>query len=222
MIVKISVDLAMTAAMMLLMTYLLIGEETHEWIGIVMFVLFVTHHWLNRAWSRNILRGKYHVHRFCQTMIVFLILLCMLGSMISGMILSQYVFAALNIHKGMEWARTIHMLCAYWGYVLMGLHLGFHWNMMLSMAGKTPLKAVTGKTVTMRVLAVLMAFYGGIAFIKRDIWNYMILRNHFAFFDFSEPVIFFLLDYLAVLGLFVFVGHYMSRGLISLKKRQKI
>lgn len=220
MIVKISVDIAMTIAMLLLMTYLLIGEETHEWIGIVMFALFVTHHWLNRAWSRNILRGKYHVRRICQTILVLVILLCMLGSMISGMILSQYVFAGLDIHRGLEWARTVHMLSSYWGFILMGIHLGFHWNIMIAMVGKKVPKASTGRTIVMRVIAVLIALYGVIAFIKRDFWNYMILKNHFAFYDFSEPVIFFLLDYLAVLCMFAFVGHYVSKALLFLNRRE--
>ena len=72
--------------------------------------------------------------------------------------------------------------------------------------------------IIMRIYAVLSALYGGFAFIKRDIWNYMTLKNHFAFFDFSEHVIFFLLDYLAVMGLFVFIGHYLSKGLLKLDR----
>lgn len=219
MIVKISIDIAMTIAMLFLMTYLLIGEETHEWLGIIMFVLFVTHHWLNRAWSRNILRGKYHVRRIFQTILVFLILFCMAGSMVSGIILFQYVFAGLDIHRGLGWARTVHMLSAYWGFVLMGVHLGFHWNIMIAIAGKKAPKASAGRTIVMRVIAVLIAIYGVTAFIKRDFWNYMILKNHFAFYDFSEPVLFFLMDYLAVMGMFVFVGHYVSKALLFWDKR---
>ena len=207
MIVKICIDIAMTIALLLLMTYQLIGEEAHEWIGILMFFLFVTHHLLNRAWCRNILRGKNNARRICQTVVVFLILLCMVGSMVSGMILSRYVFALLNIRKGMAWAGRIHMLCAYWGFLFMSIHLGFHWNMIIAMTGKVVSKVPAGVVITLRAIAVLIAVYGGIAFVKRDIWNYMILKNHFAFFDFSEPVIFFLLDYLAIMGMFVFIGH---------------
>lgn len=32
-------------------------------------------------------------------------------------------------------ARNVHMVCAYWGLVLIALHLGLHWSMMLGMAG---------------------------------------------------------------------------------------
>lgn len=214
MIAKICTDVAMTIALLLLMAYQLIGEEVHEWIGILMFLFFVIHHFLNRAWSRNILRGSYSVRRICQTLLVILILLCMLGSMVSGVILSRYVFAPLKISGGMAWARSVHMLCAYWGFVLMSIHLGFHWNMMMAVAKKRIQKVPKGIGTALRAAAGLIVIYGVIAFVKRDIWNYITLRNHFAFYDFSEPVAFFLLDYLAVMGAFVVLGYYLSKGLI--------
>lgn len=211
MIVKLCIDIAMTIALLLLMAYQLIGDEAHEWIGIGMFVLFVVHHILNSAWSRNIFNGKYHARRICQSIIVLFILLCMIGSMVSGIILSRYVFASANLQSGTVWARSVHMLCAYWGFVFMSIHLGFHWNMMIAMAGKAFPKVPKAIRIALRFLALLIAIYGGIAFVKRDIWNYMSLKNHFAFYDFSEPVIFFLLDYLAVMGLFVFLSHYVCK-----------
>lgn len=96
---------------------------------------------------------------------------------------------------------------------------------MIGMVGRLSSKGQGVNTkigsIIMQVLAVLIAGYGVFAFIKRDIWNYMTLKNHFAFFDFSEPVTFFLLDYLAVMGLFVFIGHYFGRILMLWNKSRK-
>lgn len=213
MLVKICVDIAMTIALLLLMAYQLIGEEAHEWIGIIMFVLFLTHHLLNKNWSRNIGKGKYSVRRICQTVLVLMILLCMAGSMVSGVILSRYVFGFLHVDGAYRMAGSVHMVCAYWGFVLMSIHLGFHWNIITAMVGQAFPEVHSWQVVLVKGLAVLIAVYGVVAFVKRDIWNYMILKNHFAFYDFSEPVVFFLLDYLAVMGLFVFAGHYVSKKL---------
>ena len=44
----------------------------------------------------------------------------------------------------------------------------------------------------------------------RDIGLYMTLQNQFVFFDFEEPLVFFILDYLAVMGPFVWAGYYMA------------
>ena len=34
----------------------------------------------------------------------------------------------------------------------------------------------------------------------------MLMQVHFVFFDYEEPVAFFILDYMAAMGLFVFAG----------------
>lgn len=215
---KIATDLLMTAALLLLMTYELIGQAVHEWIGIGMFVLFVLHHILNGNWSRRILKGRYTAFRMMQTALVALVLFFMFGSMISGVILSRHVFSFLPIHGGRVFARNLHMLSAYWGFVCMSLHLGFHWNMMMGMAGRLIKKPSKIRKWVLRAAAFLIAGYGVYAFIKRDIVGYMFLQNQFVFFDFEEPVTFFLLDYMAGGALFVCAGHYLGQ-LVRRKKR---
>ena len=95
---KIAVDVLMTLALLFLMPYELIGEAVHEWIGAGMFLLFILHHILNRKWTGNLTKSRYTPHRILQTLLAVLVLICILGSMISGIILSRYVFAFLDIH----------------------------------------------------------------------------------------------------------------------------
>jgi hypothetical protein len=48
----------------------------------------------------------------------------------------------------------------------------------------------------------------------------MFLQSQFVFFDFEELLVFFFIDYIAVMGSFAFAGHYIS---IALRKsKQKI
>ena len=204
----------MTVSLLLLMSYGMVGETAHEWIGVVMLVLFLLHHIWNKHWSRSLFKGKYTAIRILQTILVILILLCMLGSMFSGIILSRHVFAFLTIRGLNSFARNQHMICAYWGFVLMSLHLGFHWNRMIGMARKRLKSSAHIFTWTLRLLAVLLAGYGIYAFIQRGIGRYMLLLDQYVFFDYTEPLILFVMDYVAVMGLFVFVGHYLSKALI--------
>ena len=219
-VLKIAVDIGMTVMMLLLMTYELIGAAAHEWLGIGMFLLFVIHHVLNRRWSRNVLKGKYTPLRIWQTTLVVGVLLTMAGSMFSGNILSEHALSFLPIKGGRVFARSLHMISAYWGFVLMSLHIGFHWSMMLGMAGKIVRKSSTIRKWLLRVTGAVIAGYGIFAFAKRDIWSYMTLKNHFVFFDFEEPIIFFLVDYIAVMGLFVWVGYYFSNGIKYVVQRR--
>lgn len=66
-----------------------------------------------------------------------------------------------------------------------------------------------------------VAVYGACAFVKRGIASYMFLKIQFAFFDFEEPLPLFLLDYAAVMGLFVFAGHYFSKFLKVCGRKMK-
>lgn len=212
-ILKMIIDILMTVVLLLLAAYSLVGEMFHEWLGISMFALFILHHVLNSAWLRNLLKGKYTPFRILQTVLVVLMMISILGSVVSGVILSRYALPFLPITGGQSWARTVHMLCAYWGFVFLSLHLGLHWNMIMGMAKKMWRKPSVTRAWIVRIIGFMIAAYGIYAFHKREIGSYMFLRNRFVFFDFDEPLILFLLDYIAIMGLFVFVGHYIWRCL---------
>lgn len=223
-LVKIAVDIAMTAVLLLLMTYELIGQVSHELLGIIMFVLFILHHILNSRWTKNLIKGKYTALRTLQTVLVVLVLFWVAGSVFSGVMLSRHIFSFLPFGNGLSFSRNLHMLSAYWGFVFMSLHLGFHWNMMMGMARRLTKNSSAVREWVFRIIALIIAGYGVYAFIKRDIGSYLLLQNQFAFFDFEEPIIRFLLDYTAIMGLFVMIGYYTSsiiRKYKGTKKQEK-
>ena len=167
--VKILIDIGMTICLLLLMPYSLLSETAHEWIGMAMLMLFIAHHMLNRKWLLSIGKGKYNAFRVIQTVLVIIMFILMMGSMISGILLSNYIFKWIKISGTYVTARQIHMFCAYWGLVVMSLHLGFHWNIAVAMAGrlwKSP--SVIRKWVA-RFVAVVVAGYGLYAFYRRQI-----------------------------------------------------
>lgn len=210
---KVAVDMVMTVVLLFLMAYELIGQAAHEWLGIGIFVLFVMHHILNRNWHRALFKGRYTILRIMQTALVCLILLAMCGSMGSGILLSRHALSFLPVNGGASLARMIHMLSAYWGFVLMSLHLGFHWNMVLGVARKLVAKPSSVHRFLLRSVALLIIGYGVYAFFKRYIGSYMILANQFVFFDSEEAFIWFLLDYTACMGTFISTGYYGSTAL---------
>lgn len=120
---KMMIDVAMTVGLLMLMAYSMIGEAAHEWIGCGMLLLFLVHHGLNIRWFRNLFHGRYTVFRTTRTILVVLLLGCMAGSAVSGVVLSRYVFRNLPVMGGSAWARSVHMICAYWGFILMSLHI---------------------------------------------------------------------------------------------------
>ena len=89
MMLKMGIDLVMTVLLLCQMAYILVGETVHEYLGTAMFVLFILHHLLNRNWYRSLKKGRYGAVRILQTAVNTLVLLCMLGLMVSGVILSR-------------------------------------------------------------------------------------------------------------------------------------
>ena len=210
---KIAVDMVMTVLLLFLMARQLTGDSAHEWLGAGMLILWIAHHILNRSWCSHLFKGKYTPIRILQTVTNFAVLLSMLGLMVSGIILSREVFGFLPVSGGIALARPLHVLSAFWGFVLMALHLGLHWNMILGMVRKAT-GPVTSKPrrILLRVAAALVAGYGLYAFLKNQFLSYMFLTSSFVFFDFERPVLLFFTEYIAIMGLFIFLGHYVSKA----------
>lgn len=221
-ICKIIVDLLMLFAMPVLMAYMLAGEVLHEWLGVGIFVLFILHHILNFQWIKNIFHGKYTVSHIINTTVNILILCMIIDLAYSGIVLSRHIFVDLDINASRADARKIHMFCSYWAYTLMSLHFGFHWDMFLGIAKRLVKTKSVLRTVILRLLATGIAGYGLYAFKKREIGSYMFMKIQFAFFDIEEPLFIFMLDYLAVMGLFAVVGYYIMYIIKLIKKKGRV
>ena len=66
---RITIDILLTVLLPVLMAYALTGQKVHEWIGAIMFLIFIIHNVLNANWYLNLFRGKYTPQRILQTVI---------------------------------------------------------------------------------------------------------------------------------------------------------
>ena len=207
--IRIIIDISMTVLLPLLMAYSLIGETFHEVVGTLIFVLFIVHHIINRKWYGALFKGKYNTRRIFQTALDMLLLVFMLLQPISGILMSKHLYTFLPALPISAQARRIHMMLAYWGYVLLCIHAGTHLAVPLR---KLFMKS---KRIFAAVCAVssCISVYGCAAFIKRGFPGYMLGSTMFAFFDYSEPRTFFFLDYLAIMVLFMMTGCLAVYGL---------
>lgn len=220
---KIFVDVCITCGMLVAMSYLLIGEEAHEWIGTALLIFFVVHHILNFKWYQNLFQGRYSTIRIVQTVLNFLLLVTVIGLAVSSVILSRYVFDFLPIRGLSSFGRTLHMVSAYWGFVLMSAHLGLHWGMVLGMLKKAGGEKHKNRFLIwgFRLIGFIIAAYGLTAFLRYDLLSYMFLRKQFVFFDVNQPLFLFLLDYMAIMGAFIWLFHTIKQILIKISLKRK-
>lgn len=218
--IKMAVDVLMTAALLFLMGYQFWGEMAHEWVGAGMFVLFLAHHILNGSWHKNLFRGKYPPMRIFLTVIDVLTLSSMIAQMYSGIVLSRHVFTFLPIESGLASARRLHILGSYWGFLLMSLHLGLHWNAVLGMVKRRSPAAPHGFRYLSISAGLAVTLYGAWVFVKREFTVYMFLQSEFVFLNYEEAKILFYLDHLSLMGTCIFISHYVGRSLRSLKRKR--
>ena len=205
---RIVIDSGMVLLLPLLMAYSLVGEAVHEYLGIGMFLLFISHHILNIAWWKHLFHGRYTLLRIVGTTVNFVLAIIMLALPISGMILSRHVFRFLHL-SGAATARTVHLLASYWGLVLMSFHAGMHGHVMMGMIRKNIKMQHPSKIRiwSLRMLTLLLVICGIHAFHKNKISSYLFLRTRFVFIDFSLPVVWTLAEYLFVSILFMIIGY---------------
>lgn len=220
---KIIIDVLMTLALLFLMGYQFFGDVAHEWVGAGMFVLFILHHVLNSSWYKSLFRGAWTPFRLFQLFLDFAVFVAMICLMISGILLSNHVFAFLDIHGGIAVARLLHMASSYWGFVVMAMHLGIHWGIFLGLVRQ---KGKIKESSRIRGVAVLfvgaaIAVYGVMVFLRRNLLTYMLVQTQFVFLDFNESGLLFYLEYLAMMGTCIFITHSIGRLLRAFGKSNK-
>lgn len=203
------VDLILTSMLPFLMAYELIGETTHEVLGMTMLLLFLCHHALNFGWLKNIFRGHYTAQRIAYLAVTVLLLIVMLMQPLSGVLMSKHLFRFLRVGSAQQLARVTHLLLGHWGLLLMSFHAGMHVR-----PGKGSRRADGARLVAMAGIGVC----GVRAAMRRRLPEYLFLKTQFAFFDFSEPLGLFVLDYLFIMAALACLGSGLMRVLMKVKR----
>ena len=168
----------MTLVLLVLMAYQVTGETVHEWTGIVMTVLVITHQVLNRRWYSAAFKGGYSAYRILMTVVNVLLLLAFAITALSGMSMSAYAVPFLYGMAKLTFVRRMHLAFSHWTFVLAGFHLGLHIPAIYARYLKDSKAEKTFATVF-----TCLAAMGLVQFIRSGILSYMFFIAAFAFFE---------------------------------------
>lgn len=197
---KLSLDLAMLGCLLAGLAYPLTGGTAHELLGLFFFVLCGLHIFLNRAWFARCGRSLRSPHQRGNT-VVNLALVTLLGVFVASSVFqSQTLFPFFLDAQTLD-TRKIHTMLAWWGFVLIGLHIGLH-GKILSAA----LRAWTGgllsrapARVLKKTIALTLAVYGVAVGIARDVPAKLFGLTSFDYWD-LEHAAGYVLGYAALLA----------------------
>jgi hypothetical protein len=220
--IRLIIDLAMTIIILFSLAYRITGDVAHEWIGISVAVLFIIHNALNWRWYKNIFRGKYNFRRSVNTAVNFILLIDMATLIISGMLMSRTILAFLNLSGGME-TRQIHTTAAYWGIIIIAIHIGMHGEIIVN-AMRKMMRITTAnltRAIILRVLVILIVGYGVWSLFDRDMFAKLFQGFSFDFWPPDKPAILFFTANFSIMAIYIFATYYILKLFTKISGRKQ-
>ena len=161
-IIKVSLDAVMTGILVLLYNSHVFSLAFHETAGLILSGLFIVHCLLNKKWIASVtakfFRKGLPVRIRVSYVINILLLTAFVFILISGIKTSQILFPPDAENKGSVW-RGIHHFSAAAAVILTGVHIGLHWNFIISMRKKiSRLSSKPSRFIGIILLAAMLFF----------------------------------------------------------------
>lgn len=213
-----------TAASLLLagLAYYWLDNVAHELIGTAMFLLVLVHNVFNRRWYGRLSKTPREALGLSNTVTILSLAAVMLVLLATSLMISKSVFSFLPLSGGYT-VRQIHTLAAYWALVIVSIHLGMRWSMIMStfrsLCGITGTSTV--RVALLRVTALAIAVYGIHSAIVMGIGSKLTAEVSMDFWDFEASTFRFFAHTASILALGVFLGHYTAQWLRNWKKRRR-
>ena len=190
----------------------LVQEVPHEYLGVALFVLVAVHALQHRRWFAALGKGRYNAVRTIQLIVLIILVLCLLGQVVSALVLSEHAFAFLPALPGASWARQVHMLCSYWAFLLAFAHVGLQFKNVLAKTGAMRGMPVAG-IWALRAVWLAVAVLGCVSFVQLNLAGYLFARVQFAAVNLEVPLVAVSAQYAAVGVLVAGVFHYIRVAL---------
>lgn len=164
--IKIALDLLMSIVFVMLFNKMAVaGLGFHEIAGLSLGLAFVIHILLNLRWVKQVTLKIFSSKMNFKTRLGYIIdvlLLIIMGIIIiTGVLISKVLFP--NIASGNSSVyKMLHMSLSYTALLLIGIHIGLHWNWVMNVFKKIFKIPSENKIIkTVAVLGVLLTFTFG-------------------------------------------------------------
>lgn len=136
-IVKIALDILLAVVFVLLFnTRVLTGMSFHEIAGLSIGLAFLIHKALNWKWIKQVTRHIFGKNITAKArfgyVIDVLLLLSVAYILVSGLFISKVLFPDLMTGNN-AFFKTTHTAVSYFSLLLIGIHVGLHWQWVMNM-----------------------------------------------------------------------------------------
>jgi hypothetical protein len=107
-------------------------------------------------------------------------------------------------------ARQIHVFAGYWVLIIVSIHLGLRWPLLMGVARKLFGISLSSaaRTFVLRVLAAAIAIHGIWSSFALDVGTRLAMQTTLDWWNFEDAVVGFFVHCLAIVGLYIAVTYY--------------
>ena len=145
---KLTLDLTMFGAFLVVSNPHLTGITVHEWLGVSLIGALIAHLLFNWEWivnvGRTFFKKLWHQSRL-NFVVNTLFFIVMTGTLFSGLLISESVLATFGIHLDVSrsW-KSIHVLLSDASVILLGVHFALHLKWVVTNIGRYIVNPIRG------------------------------------------------------------------------------
>jgi hypothetical protein len=204
------------------LSYWWLGNTVHELVGAGMFLLVIVHNVFNRRWYGKIKETRPESRGLFNTAIIVSLAIVMLALLATSILISNTLSSFMPFHGGFT-VRQIHVLAAYWALVIVSIHLGLRWPMIMDVARNLcGISRPSGvRTLALRIITAAIAMHGVWSSFVLDVGTRLTMQVTLDWWNFDESVVGFFIHCIAIAGLYISTTYYATKllqtRLISIK-----
>jgi hypothetical protein len=219
-LLRLAFDLTAASLLLIGLAYWWLGNTAHELAGTAMFVLLILHNAFNRRWYGTVPRTRPEPRSLFNVAITFVLMIGMLALLVTSVLISNTLSGLMPAYGGFT-ARQTHIFAGYWVLVIVAVHLGLRWPLIMNVARNLLgiSKPSVGRTVALRVSAAGIAIHGVWSSFALGVGTKLSMQMTLDWWNFEEAVAGFFVHGIAVAGLYI-VAAYYGMNLIQHRKRR--
>jgi hypothetical protein len=216
---RILLDFAAVGLFIACLAYWWLDNLSHELFGTFLFALIIVHNVFNRRWYGKIAQSASDLPRLINAVMIISLAIGMIIMLATSLMISRDLFRFTAV-GGAFAVREIHMFAAYWVLLIMAVHLGTRWQVVMNVArGFVGMKQPSRlRSVFLRLIAVVIAAWGIKSSSDMAFGSKLMLTYSLDMWDFNESTIGFFLNYGSIVGLYAVLAHY---ALIALRRMRR-
>ena len=220
-LLRLAFDLTAASLLLIGLAYWWLGNVAHELAGTAMFVLLVVHNVFNRRWYGTVARTR-EPRGLVNVGLTLLLLAGMLALLVTSVLISNTLAGFLPSWGGFT-VRQIHTFAAYWVLVIVSIHLGLRWPMIMGIARSLSgiAKPSMARTLVLRALAAVIAIHGIWSSFALGIGTKLAMQVTLDWWNFEESVAGFFIHCVAIAGLYMVLTYYTINWLQQRKRRPR-